>query len=268
MILLPKEVRYADFAHPIKKLAGIFHEPPRDVSSDTVFHPIPPLSDLVVDESLPLSTLVADPVERLSGILLDRDSLDTIVRRSINREELWHPIIDFDAVFIPDAPKKAGLIIPQLAYYDIRDVYLLGTNLWNSDTLLDMSGEYMKNTVVADGFFADSQSARVRQFVDTFQDVYQRTPGVIEAAAYDSAWMIFQTMRQTATNSRRELKQALLQIDGFEGVSGETAFASNGEARKQLAMLRIKRGRFVEAQPTDPDPPAIETPAGPAQPYP
>jgi hypothetical protein len=73
--------------------------------------------------------------------------------------------------FIPDAPKKAGLVIPQLAYYDIRDVYLLGTNLWNSKTLLEMSGDYMKSTLIVDGFFAESQSQRVKDFVAAFQNV-------------------------------------------------------------------------------------------------
>jgi branched-chain amino acid transport system substrate-binding protein len=162
------------------------------------------------------------------------------------RDDQWHPIVDFDAVFIPDAPKKAGLIIPQLAYYDIRDVYLLGTNLWNSSELLEMSGEYMKGTLIADGFFADGQSETVNHFVAAFQHTYGRVPGFIEAVAYDSAMMVFQTMRQTATDNRRDLKQALLQINDFEGVSGRTGFAQNGEAEKTLYMLRIDRGRFVQ----------------------
>jgi outer membrane PBP1 activator LpoA protein len=40
-------------------------------------------------------------------------------------------VVDFDAVFIPDSSEKAGLIAPQLAFYDIDDVLLLGTNLWH-----------------------------------------------------------------------------------------------------------------------------------------
>jgi ABC-type branched-subunit amino acid transport system substrate-binding protein len=156
--------------------------------------------------------------------------------------------VDFDAVFIPDAPKKAGLVIPQLAYYDIRDVYLLGTNLWNSRTLLEMSGEYMKGTVITDGFFAGSQSPAVRQFVTDFKDVYESVPGIIEAAAYDSAMMVFRTMRRTATDSRRDLKQALLQMDAFDGLTGQTRFAINGEADKTMQMLQIQRGRFVEVK--------------------
>jgi branched-chain amino acid transport system substrate-binding protein len=108
--------------------------------------------------------LIDDPVERISGLPFDRDAINGLGRRSPERDDQWHPILDFDAVFIPDAPKKAGLVIPQLAYYDIRDVYLLGTNLWNSRTLLEMSGDYMKSTLIVDGFFAESQSEAGQRF--------------------------------------------------------------------------------------------------------
>jgi branched-chain amino acid transport system substrate-binding protein len=66
--------------------------------------------------------------------------------------------------------------------------------------------------------------------------------------AYDNAMMVFQTMRQTATDSRRDVKQALLQLSDYEGVSGRTGFAPNGEAEKTLQMLRIERGRFIQVQ--------------------
>ena len=236
-----------DFAKPIKKMAGIFYEVPKDLTVTGLPRLHTSLLPFMEDAKRSGRDVIADPVERISGIPLDRDAIDDLGRHHSDRDDQWHPIVDFDAVFIPDAPKKAGLIIPQLAYYDIRDVYLLGTNLWNSSTLLEMSGEYMKGALIADGFFAQSRSETVKQFVAAFQNAYGRVPGIIEAVAYDNAMMVFQTMRQTATDSRRDLKQALLLNDDFEGVSGRTGFAHNGEAEKTLHMLRINRGRFVQA---------------------
>lgn len=236
-----------DFAKPIKKITGIFYDVPEDLRLSSIPGIQPSPLPFMEDANRYGRNVIADPVERISGLPLDRKAIDDLGRHHSDREDQWHPIVEFDAVFIPDAPKKAGLIIPQLAYYDIRDVYLLGTNLWNSDTLLEMSGDYMKGTLIADGFFAESQSETVKPFVAAFQDTFGRVPGFIEAVAYDSAMMVFQTMRQTATDSRRELKQALLRIDAFEGVSGLTGFAQNGEAEKTLYMLRINRGRFVQA---------------------
>lgn len=239
-----------DFAEPIKKMAGIFYDVPKDLALTAKPRINTSPLDLMADSRQSRRQAITDPLERISGIPLDREVIDTFGRRSPARDDQWHPVVDFDAVFIPDAPKKAGLIIPQLAYYDIRDVYLLGTNLWNSATLVKMAGEYMQDTLIADGFFADSQSAVVQNFVTAFQRIYDKPPGIIEAVAYDSAMMLFQTMRQTATDSRRELKAALLQIEPFNGVTGRTVFLPNGEAEKDLHMLQFDRGRFVQVERT------------------
>jgi branched-chain amino acid transport system substrate-binding protein len=241
-----------DFAVPIKKIAGMYYTVPRDLRDASLPGLRQPSPPILADTGLAYPYEIADPVERVTGFPLDRESLDDLGRHQPDRADQWHPKIDFDALFIPDAPKTAGLLIPQLAYYDVGDVYLLGTNLWNSKTLLNMSGDYMDNTLIVDGFFAGSQSEKVKRFVKTFQDVYGRAPGIIEALAYDSAMMVFQTMQQTATDSRRIVKTTLLQINDFDGVTGRTGFAQNGEAEKELQMLRIRGGRFVQVQrPTD-----------------
>lgn len=239
-----------DFAEPIKKMSRIFYDVPNDLALNGTPRLYPPPLALTVDANPSRRQAIDDPVERISGIPLNRETIDAFGRRKPDRDDQWHPVIEFDAVFVPDAPKKAGLIIPQLAYYDIRDVYLLGTNLWNSKTLLEMSGEYMKDTLIVDGFFVDSRSEAVKDFVAAFENTYERTPGIIEAVAYDSTMMLLQTMQQTATDSRRELKTALLQIQPFEGVTGRTVFLPNGEAEKDLHMLRLDRGRFVQVQRT------------------
>ncbi|MGA6926220.1 MAG: penicillin-binding protein activator [Desulfosarcina sp.] len=238
-----------DFADPVKKLGGIFYEKPRDLKIKAIPRLDSSGSDFLVEPSARNRKAIADPLERISGLPLDRDVIDHLGRRSPDSDDRWHPIVDFDAVFIPDASKKAGMVIPQLAYYDIHDVYLLGTNLWNSDTLLKMAGEYMKNALIVDGFFVESQSPPIKAFVAAFQRAFDRVPGIVEALAYDSAMMVFQTMRRTATDSRRELKQRLLRIDDFSGVCGRTGFEPSGEADKTLQVLRISRGRFVPVQP-------------------
>jgi len=243
-----------DFAEPIKKLTGLFYKPPRSLFVHSVSGLIGPPETFAVDPEGLSPEVIADPIEEISGLLLDRDAIDDLNRR--NREDEWHPVVDFDAVFIPDAPKKAGLIIPQLAYYDVRDVHLIGTNLWNSKTLLDMSSDYMQYALSVDGFFAEGESQKVKEFVAAFEHAFGRVPGIIEAAAYDSAMMVLQTMmRHSETDSRRDLKTALLELDSFEGVSGRTHFRPNGEADKELQILKIHQRHFVPAEAIHAHPP-------------
>ena len=202
-----------DFADPIKKIVGLFYEIPKDLKPEP---PPTPDSDL---ELKPEDDPEADEPK---------------------------PIVDFDAIFIPDAPKKAGLIIPQLVYYDIEDVYLLGTNLWHSEKLIDMAGQYAQGAIIADGFFAASESDKIKEFTARFQNAYGKQPEYIEAIAYDNAMMLFQSMKNPEIESREMLRDELLKIAGYPGITGLTSFDENGDAIKQLYLLQVRKDRFVE----------------------
>lgn len=202
-----------DFADPIKKLVGLFYEIPEDLKPE------------------PLSTPDGD-----FELKPDDDP----------EAEKPKPVVDFDAIFIPDAPKKAGLIIPQLVYYDIEDVYLLGTNLWHSEKLIEMAGQYAQGAIIADGFFAASESDRVKEFTVRFQNAYGKQPEFIEAIAYDNAMMLFQSMKKPEIGSREMLRDELLKIAGYPGITGLTSFDENGDAIKQLYLLQVRKDRFIE----------------------
>ena len=154
----------------------------------------------------------------------------------------------FEAIFIPDSPKMIGLIVPQLAYHDIRDVYLLGTNLWHSPDLINIAEQYVQGAIMPDGFFADSNSANVREFVESFEETYQQKPGFIEAVVYDSAMMLFQVMIQPNVRYRSEIRDEILNLGYFRGVTGVTRFDENGDVQKKLILLQIKGRKFVELQ--------------------
>ncbi len=162
------------------------------------------------------------------------------------RRNVPAPDIDFDVLFIPDAPKTAGLILPQLAYYDIRNVYLAGTNLWHSEELITMARNYAQNAVMAEGFFSKSSDAPVQRFVRAYQGLYGKEPGLIEAFAFDTAWLVFNLVSTLDIRYRYDLRDALLKQFEPEGVTGPTAFADNGEAIKRMKLLKIKGSEFVE----------------------
>jgi len=76
------------------------------------------------------------------------------------------PIVDFDALFIPDSCFTLSMIAPQLAFYDITGVQLLGTNIWNSQDILKENSEYLEGAVFTDCFF-------LRQRPPGGQDLYR-----------------------------------------------------------------------------------------------
>jgi ABC-type branched-subunit amino acid transport system substrate-binding protein len=155
--------------------------------------------------------------------------------------------VDFEAVFIPDSPAKAGLIIPQLAYLDIRNVYLLGTNLWHSQKMIEMAGEFLEDwAIIPDGFHGENDSEKMREFVNSFVEKYGEEPEFVEAVAYDTAMMLFQTISMPNVRVPGSVRNELAGIRNYKGLTGLTSFDGSGDARKKLYLLTISGGRFVE----------------------
>ena len=161
-------------------------------------------------------------------------------------EEELAAIVDFDALFLPDSPNIAGLIVPQLAFYDVRQIVLLGTNLWHSQTLLNQAEQYVQGAIFADGFFTKSQSSDVQAFVQHFEETFLEKPGFIEAILYDSAMILLDVIQRPEIQFRGDIRTALFDPNGFRGVTGHTRFDESGEALKRSFLLTIQGSEFVE----------------------
>ncbi len=156
--------------------------------------------------------------------------------------------VGFEAIFIPDDPKRAGLIIPQLAYYDVNGIYFFGTNLWHSVELIMMAKEYVQGAIMPDIFFEDSESHEVKSFVSDYESIYKEKPGFIEAAAYDTAMILFNMASRPDVSSRSSLKSELAKLKNYKGVTGLTSFDVNGEVVKKLYLLKIQGTHFKEVE--------------------
>ncbi|MGE0084783.1 MAG: penicillin-binding protein activator [Desulfococcaceae bacterium] len=153
---------------------------------------------------------------------------------------------DFEALFIPDAPRKAGMIIPQLAYYGVKKVLLLGTNLWHSDELIRMAGRFAQGAVMPDVFATESSAPEVAEFVRLYQETYGETPGFIEALSYDTAMIVLKVLSDSRVRNPSGVRDALMNVRDYPGVTGQTSFDENGEAQKELFLLTIEGNRFTE----------------------
>ncbi|MBW1827672.1 MAG: penicillin-binding protein activator, partial [Deltaproteobacteria bacterium] len=224
---------HTDFADPIKKLVGLYYKVPEDLK----------IPDLAADEqesNESVTDSTTDPLMASPGE--DDENIET------EENEKPEAIVDFDAIFIPDAPTKAGLVIPQLAFYDVTDTYLLGTNLWHSDRLITMARQYVQGAVVPDGFFAEDASENVKNFVGIYQKVFDQKPGFIEAVTYDTAMILFQMVSRPDIRFRSTLKNELERLTDFQGVTGLTSFDNEGDVRKRLYLLQIKGNRFFQLE--------------------
>lgn len=188
------------------------------------------------------------------------------------------PIVDFDAIFIPDEWKRVSLVAPALAVEDIvtnacdardlerirkttgkkdlKTVMLLGTNAWSSakgasglPELVERGGKFVTCSVYVDGFFVDSQRPATQRFVKAYRKEYSADPSLLEAYGYDSARMVRQLLEsKQPPKSRGEFREALTNLKDFDGATGKTAFDEKREARKPLFLLSVDNKGVNEVQ--------------------
>jgi len=163
-----------------------------------------------------------------------------------SEEEESKPVIDFDALFIPDSYKRVSMIAPQLAFYDVTGIQLLGTNAWNSPELLKMDTEYLEGSIFVDGFFSNSYYPAVRDFIDHFYVAYSREPTDMEALAYDAASIVAGILRDNNIEVRDDLRDKMLQIKDYPGITGKTSFLQSGDVQKSIYVLMMRDNGIIQ----------------------
>ena len=185
------------------------------------------------------------------------------------------PIVDFDALFIPDGARTVRLIAPAIAAEDVitsgcdtkelevvrkttkndalRTVQLIGTSLWDSPELLDErmgAARYVQCSIFVDIFYPHSDRPATRKFIDEYDTAYHRVPSFLEAHARDAAGLVRKVIEEKHPGSRAELRDALAAMTKpYDGAAGETTFGKDREANKPFFWLWINRGNIQEFDP-------------------
>jgi ABC-type branched-subunit amino acid transport system substrate-binding protein len=184
--------------------------------------------------------------KQIQQLLWVKDNQPARTEENEDIPDLEYPLAPFHALFLPDYADRISQIAPQLLFYGIKDVTLLGINGWNAPELVGRAGRFLKNAVFVDAFFADSKKPEVRRFIELYRQTYKEEPSILEAQAFDAATLLLQMMDDPAVVNRDNLRRKLVELQDFRGVTGTKGFDIFGDAIKELRLLKVKRGRIVE----------------------
>lgn len=152
----------------------------------------------------------------------------------------------FEALFLPDYADRISLIVPQLAFYGLEGVQLLGTNGWDDAELPRLTHQFVEGAVFTDGFFLHSSIPFVKEFVERYFNKFGEEPTILEAQGYDIAGIMLTLLNDPAIHTREDLRLALSQLRDYPGVTGATRFDATGEAEKILFLLQVQNGTIVQ----------------------
>jgi branched-chain amino acid transport system substrate-binding protein len=148
----------------------------------------------------------------------------------------------FDAIFIPGRAADAGIITAQLNFHDMK-VPFLGANGWNSPDFARTDDSSSDGAVFVDGFFVDSPTPTVQDFVSRYKKRFETNPTVFAMQGYDAAKLVLDAVRKGASSGEAVRDQLLTQPD-LSSLAGPAAFGPDGTLSRPLFLIQIKRGRF------------------------
>jgi len=221
----------------------------------------------------PEATDFGDPIRRLVGYVLltdkekqllkERDAMRRRARRLPPEEalalrnealamtgpdeQLLPPIVDFDALFIPESHEKVVLIAPQLAYHEVTGTRLLGPNDWYDGNLLSIARKHVEGALVTAQFFPESPLPFVQNFAQHFEAAFERPPDVFAAQGFDAANLVLVQLAERRA-SREGVRDGILATRAYPGVTGVLSMRADGNAHKRPFLLEIERGHFVQVE--------------------
>ncbi len=179
------------------------------------------------------------------------------------------PVVDFEALLIPDSWQQVSLVAPALAVEDLitnacdrrdleriqkttgknqlKTVTLLGPSTWSSPKgasgepmLIERGGKYVLCSVFVEAFYEQSDRAATRAFVSAFREAHGGASiTLLDAVGYDSAALVRHVIERGGPTTRAAFRDALQHVKNFDGATGSLSMSDLREAQRQLYLLNI-----------------------------
>jgi len=189
--------------------------------------------------------------DTFTGKIRRLDTEDKIILKELKEKEV--PILNFDAVFVAvgsGGVKNLSLIFPYSEVYKMRKTTFLGDSGWNDSALPYAPGlRGVKNPVFVDSFFQQSKTPAMQQLLRLHERILYRHqnyigPTAYTAFAYDTLIILMQLLEDERNQSHRDLRDALLNMQMFPGVTGNLRFDEKGKVEREMQLLTLRRGKI------------------------
>ena len=163
------------------------------------------------------------------------------------------PIHNFDAVFVAigsGGVSNLSLIFPYSAVYKMEKTTFLGDNGWNDAALPYAHGlRGVKKLVFVDTFFPQDNTHAMQQLLRLHERILYRHqnylgPTPYTAYAYDTLMILMHLLNDEKNQSHWDLRNALVNMDNFSGVTGNLSFDEKGEVQRGIKLLTVRRGKI------------------------
>jgi branched-chain amino acid transport system substrate-binding protein len=154
-----------------------------------------------------------------------------------------------DVIFAPSSATSAPLIIKQARALGIKSL-IMGGDTWENPSLIEVAGSDADGIVLST-FFDENDPAteEAKVFVEGYKKELAGKEPIIPAVAalgYDAYLLVRDAIERAGSTDGVKIREALVATKDFEGVTGVINFTEDGDADKNIAVIKtVDKGQFV-----------------------
>lgn len=161
-----------------------------------------------------------------------------------------------DVIFAPSSIATAPLLIKQARELGITAKIMAG-DTWENQSIIDNAGADAEGVAISTFFDEnDTSSPKAGEFVKGFKEFLNATPdyvsknggdgvAAVSALGFDAYNVVVEAIKAAQSTEGSAIRDALAGLS-VEGVTGAISFDENGDAKKDMAYIKvIKDGAFT-----------------------
>jgi len=150
-----------------------------------------------------------------------------------------------DAVFVTAPTHAAANILIQARRYGLDKVPIVGSNAFNSTSVLKMAGDAAEGVIVGSAWSAANANPRNQQFITAYRARYGTDPDQFAAQAYTGVYLMAQAIKDAHTSSDpRAVRDALERISKLDTPLGAFSFTPARDADFAPIVQIVHNGKF------------------------
>ncbi|MDH5543500.1 MAG: penicillin-binding protein activator [Nitrospinota bacterium] len=153
--------------------------------------------------------------------------------------------LNYDAVFIPAPAVNAGLLVPELVFYNLSSAQVIGGGYFSHRDYFRLAQRHSERSLFPAEYFPESRKYAIRTFNKNYRNSFGLNPGIDAARVYDAVNILLSSI-ESGADTRSRIWDALVNLPPYIGVSGEFSGGMDSSLVKTPYLLTVRNGKTVE----------------------
>jgi branched-chain amino acid transport system substrate-binding protein len=140
--------------------------------------------------------------------------------------------------------QEASLILKQAKQLGL-DLRMVTTDVLHTPVFVELAGPDSNGVLVTTAFTKDSNDPKALKFTEAYSKKFGKDPTGQSAMGYDAVYLMKWAYEKAGTRDKPKVRDALANISGFVGVTGETKFNERGDDMRPFLVTVVSNGKWI-----------------------